>query len=219
MELLRILASTIWRWRSLPEPTRALRMMAIALGFSELGVRVKEVSRDEQRTTGAPYLTRLYLFAIREPALLWGSLATTVALILAGEITGWSSLLILAGQLAVLALVTGEVTAFLHCFSQHDPDQLHDHPWRWCMRIILTGGYYEQTFDGERWIPPGLSSIEFFLGCRFHRVRLRDEDVGKYNVWTLFVHGPRRYSWGFLQTAPNGTVYRTDESKNHTREN
>lgn len=211
MELLRTLASTIWQWRRLTDEVRALKLLAIAIGLSDvLGLRVKEVSRDETRTNGAPYLTRLYLLALREKWLVGA------AWVFAAIHVWFAPALALLVLLA--AYVVGEVTAFMHCFSQHDPDPLHDHPWRWCARIILTGGYYEQTFDGERWIAPGISSIEFFLGCRFHRVRLRDQDVGKYNVWTIFVHGPRRYSWGFLKTDDGFTVSRTDESKTHTRE-
>src|SRR4051812_6696721 len=42
----------------------------------------------------------------------------------------------------------------LHHMYESDDDGLHDHPWSWAS-LILSGGYYEQTPEGEFWRPPG----------------------------------------------------------------
>ncbi|MDN5872950.1 MAG: hypothetical protein L0H29_01030 [Sinobacteraceae bacterium] len=99
---------------------------------------------------------------------------------------------------------------YLHRFVDADVNEgFHDHPWR-AFSLCLTGGYMEDRLrhlDPEvSWEPrcrcmwPGRLSR---LGlATFHRiVSTRPE------TWTLFVHGPRRKGWGFLDgDAPNRRV-------------
>ena len=91
---------------------------------------------------------------------------------------------------------------FLHKFLKSDPDDVHDHPWPYAT-LILKGGYWEWvpqfTAEGKRigeiahWRKPG-----HFRTCSatsFHRIEL-DPAV---ECWTLFMPGPQRREWGFLQ--------------------
>ena len=91
---------------------------------------------------------------------------------------------------------------FLHKFLKSDPDDVHDHPWPYTT-LILRGGYWEWvpqfTAEGKRigeiahWRRPG-----HFRTCSatsFHRIEL-DPAV---ECWTLFMPGPQRREWGFLQ--------------------
>ena len=91
---------------------------------------------------------------------------------------------------------------FLHKFLKSDPDDVHDHPWPYTT-LILKGGYWEWvpqfTAEGKRtgeiahWRRPG-----HFRTCSatsFHRIEL-DPAV---ECWTLFMPGPQRREWGFLQ--------------------
>jgi hypothetical protein len=96
--------------------------------------------------------------------------------------------------------------AYLHRFVDSDPDRgLHDHPWGRALSLVLSGGYEEiragagGTGDPRiRFVRPW--RINRLKGRDFHRVVLR----GGRPAWTLFLHGPRRKGWGFVQ---NG-VYR-----------
>lgn len=90
---------------------------------------------------------------------------------------------------------------YLHRFVDSDPDRgLHDHPWGRALSLVLSGGYEEIRGIGgsaeatrSRFIRPG--SLNRLRGEDLHRVVLR----GGRPVWTLFMHGPRRKGWGFLQ--------------------
>lgn len=98
--------------------------------------------------------------------------------------------------------------AFLHRFrASDDVGELHNHPWSWSMSFILSGRYREiraeaaisersasRVFVGawqERILGPG--AVNRLEAHDFHRVELLDDQV-----WTLFVHGPRVQSWGFV---------------------
>ena len=105
---------------------------------------------------------------------------------------------------------------YLHHFVASDPDpELHDHPGKWAVGLILVGGYHEQRLR-TTWAPysnpwslrsttetvtrrlrPG--QINVVRGADFHRVLL---EPGK-DAWTIFVRGPRVKDWGFLQ--PDGS--------------
>jgi hypothetical protein len=83
---------------------------------------------------------------------------------------------------------------YLHCFFTSDDPVPHNHPWAgWS--LILRGAYWEHRLEG------GLLRGRLFssghinrLGCdTFHYVNLCSE-----RVWTLFVAGPRKTSWGFM---------------------
>jgi hypothetical protein len=91
--------------------------------------------------------------------------------------------------------------AYLHRFVDSDPDRgLHDHPWGWAVSLVLSGGYDEIRAAGsdlehmvERHVRP--LRLNFLHGDDFHRVVLRD----RRPAWTLFLHGPRRKGWCFVQ--------------------
>lgn len=86
---------------------------------------------------------------------------------------------------------------YLHKFFRGDVDRdLHNHPWKWSMSFILTGGYVEErdAIVGieVRDIRPG--HFNFLSGEDFHRVHLTDPANG---AWTLFCSGPEVQGWGF----------------------
>lgn len=90
---------------------------------------------------------------------------------------------------------------YLHRF--HIPDQdlaPHNHPWRWAVSWVLTGGYTEErlvpslhpyaSYIESRDLMPGRMNI--IQHSDYHRVaRLHGE------TWTLFLVGPKATSWGF----------------------
>ena len=89
--------------------------------------------------------------------------------------------------------------AYLHRFVDSDPDRgLHDHPWDHALSLVLAGGYHEiRGVAPDRTITRFVAPwrINRLTGATFHRVVLRDQRP----AWTLFLHGPRRKGWGFLQ--------------------
>ena len=82
---------------------------------------------------------------------------------------------------------------FLHNILLSDEDYFHDHPW-WYIAIILKGGYYEHTPKGTFWRGPG--SIRFSPATGLHHLELPKNSNGK--CWTLFFHGPKQRTWGFI---------------------
>jgi hypothetical protein len=89
------------------------------------------------------------------------------------------------------------ISVYLHRFFRPDRDrELHSHPWRWALSLILTGGYLEERRQGEREVvtrrrDPG--TLNLIRHGDYHRVlSLPTEDV-----WTLFIAGPKISSWGF----------------------
>ena len=118
---------------------------------------------------------------------------------------------------------------FLHWFHRSDADrELHCHPWRWSVSLVLSGGYVEERLNedfaridfrvarsmhegrnlptGERRFVPG--TINVIHDTTFHRVTLLD----KRGALTFFIAGPKvgipdDSSWGFLSR--DGTTYET----------
>lgn len=96
----------------------------------------------------------------------------------------------------ILSLSKKLVRVKIHQFHRGDEDQeLHNHPWRWAVSLILRGRYVEQ-----RGVPHGLRSKSYGPGDiniiteeTFHRVTLATDEV-----WTLFITGPEVSSWFFL---------------------
>jgi hypothetical protein len=111
-----------------------------------------------------------------------------------------------------------DIGMFLHKFlGDDDVGVVHNHPWVWCVSIILAGSYSETRF---RWStqtlrlssppmssPPEIDSVRLYSKQTrvlspfdiniinhddMHRVSLIDKEC-----WTLFIHGPRVSSWGF----------------------
>lgn len=99
------------------------------------------------------------------------------------------------------------VTVYLHRFLAADGDrEVHDHPWRWSLAWVLTGGYREERLrhlDPERGWSSDFRRIgpwrpNLLTARSFHRIVAPQPET-----WTLFVHGPRVKRWGFLE-APSG---------------
>lgn len=80
---------------------------------------------------------------------------------------------------------------------------LHDRPWSW-RTFVLSGGYVERTLDG--YIPriPGSTAARHY--SEWHHIARVEPDT-----WTLFIHGPRRQTWGFLVDGKK--VYHHDYNK------
>lgn len=92
---------------------------------------------------------------------------------------------------------------FLHKFFRSDSDrEHHNHPWRWAVAIVLTGGYVDYRFEHpDRTVTSrrlGPLSINMVRSTTFHRVELLDEKRG---CWTIFIAGPQDPGWGFMDPA------------------
>lgn len=85
---------------------------------------------------------------------------------------------------------------FLHKMEAPDPGlDLHDHPW-WFSSLIVRGGYCEVRAQGRR---PNV-----MFGRQRRRLKsLRLDECHRINqllrvpTWTLVLHGPKRWEWGF----------------------
>lgn len=93
----------------------------------------------------------------------------------------------------------GLVRVYLHEIHRGDEDpELHNHPWRFALAWILSGGYAEERreIDGEactvraRTFRPG--HLNLIGADTYHRL----SEV-RPSTWTLFVVGPRVQDWGF----------------------
>lgn len=80
----------------------------------------------------------------------------------------------------------------LHHIVLPDQDRhLHDHPWN-ARTFILRGDYLEQREDGRTyWRMDGDTAALRF--CEYHRIT----HVSPGGVWTLFMTGRHRGTWGF----------------------
>jgi hypothetical protein len=83
----------------------------------------------------------------------------------------------------------------LHRFFRGDHDgELHSHPWRWAIAIVLVGGYMEERRVGDRVVTRrcGPGTINVIRAEDFHRVDL----IGAES-WSLFMTGPKVADWFF----------------------
>lgn len=80
---------------------------------------------------------------------------------------------------------------YLHRFRDSDLPIAHDHPYG-NLSLILAGRYLEHWHDGTATMRrPG---AVVFRGSRvLHWLEVIDGPV-----WTVFIHGPRRRTWGFM---------------------
>jgi len=95
---------------------------------------------------------------------------------------------------------TGPLAIYIHKFHRGDDDkELHNHPWRWSVSLILAGGYREERrfsmFDRHwvhiRTVLPW--TLNLIRGDDYHRV-----DLIEHDAWSLFFAGPRLgVDWGF----------------------
>lgn len=93
---------------------------------------------------------------------------------------------------------------YLHHFYRSDHDrELHNHPWKWSVSLVLTGGYTEERYEATGEFGPDRiqtlnrpsPGINIIRSTTFHRVVLKDKERG---AWTLFIPGPESKDWGFL---------------------
>jgi hypothetical protein len=79
----------------------------------------------------------------------------------------------------------------IHHICQPDRDpHLHDHPWN-ARTIILRGAYLEDRMSREHLRVPG-DTARLMFG-EYHRIA----QISDGGVWTLFITGRYRGSWGF----------------------
>lgn len=88
---------------------------------------------------------------------------------------------------------------YLHRFHKSDADgAVHNHPWKWAISLILSGGYWEDYVDDDEDNPTvrtrclKVFDVNRISHNTFHRVDLRDTEC-----WSLFITGPKVSSWGF----------------------
>jgi hypothetical protein len=94
---------------------------------------------------------------------------------------------------------------FLHRFYQSDKDRCpHNHPWRWSISLILTGGYVEQRFDPDtcQWSYRCRRPFTFNVirATDFHKVLLLNPERGCWSLFVAFGHHKTRMpgeEWGF----------------------
>lgn len=90
---------------------------------------------------------------------------------------------------------------YFHRFhTSDDAGDLHSHPWRWAVSLILSGSYVEERYVDDGFGPKRIRIRRFRAGSinrldsdTFHRVDL----VGSTPCWTLFLVGPKFSTWGF----------------------
>ena len=87
---------------------------------------------------------------------------------------------------------------FLHKFLKSDPDDLHDHPWRY-FTFILRGGYWEYTPTGKHWRGPG-----HFRVCNSESLHRIEVEPGVH-AWSLFIPFSKVRESGALLKKINGS--------------
>ena len=89
------------------------------------------------------------------------------------------------------------IRIYFHVFHRSDEDrELHSHPWRWSVGLILKGGYREKRLVARLSVCEFLRNPGSFVFLRktdFHRVTLLEKES-----WSLFIAGPEEGTWYFL---------------------
>lgn len=86
----------------------------------------------------------------------------------------------------------------LHCIMREDQDRdQHDHPWN--ARTFILRGWYDEVRQGEviwedRLIRRSAGDTARLCFGEYHRIT----EVSEGGVWTLFITGRKRGTWGFL---------------------
>lgn len=104
------------------------------------------------------------------------------------------------------------ITFFLHRFDGSDGERnVHDHPWAWAKSFILKGGYEEELLIGfdinKGWISKKINRRWYnnIKPNTFHRISKTIP-----GTYTLFIHGKKIKTWGFLRQIPGGVIYHYD---------
>jgi hypothetical protein len=96
-------------------------------------------------------------------------------------------------------------SVYLHHFLRPDRDrELHNHPWRWALSLVLVGGYEEDRFGDDGVVYT--RRVRFASLIRhgdFHRIRR----LRLHHAWSLFIAGPKVSSWGFLDPETREFTY------------
>lgn len=109
------------------------------------------------------------------------------------------------------------VTAYIHHYLRSDPDRgWHNHPWGWAIAWPLVHGYLEQRAKfldappGTRgmrirtWFNARKPPVPYVLTDKdFHKVIIPYDNV---TSWSLFIHGPKKQTWGMIRPAGGGRV-------------
>lgn len=89
----------------------------------------------------------------------------------------------------------------IHHIAQPDQDRdLHDHPWN--ARTMILSGWYDEERKGEPFHPTWLTKVirrkagdtATLKFGEFHRIT----KINDGGVYTMFITGPYRGTWGFL---------------------
>lgn len=90
------------------------------------------------------------------------------------------------------------VRVYLHHIHRPDEDlELHNHPWKWALAIVLRSGYVEERpyADGVTYLRRTPGSAVLLTADTFHRiVELLDSE----GSWSLFIAGPEAGTWYFM---------------------
>lgn len=100
------------------------------------------------------------------------------------------------------------VRIYLHNFVASDPVDLHNHPWRFGISLLLSGTYQEE----RRWCRvPKQRTIRWFNlvnADTLHRVLLFSDGAGNpISVWSLFLHTRLLTSWAQLKDKGSFSQY------------
>lgn len=108
----------------------------------------------------------------------------------------------------------------LHHIHRPDYDRdLHDHPWAWCVSLILRGSYDEERpadchhADCMRTVERRVRWTNYITRGTWHRIT---ELHG--NVWTLFIAGPRVQKWGFRRWDPGYEAWEKVEASAYRKD-
>lgn len=89
-------------------------------------------------------------------------------------------------------------TLYLHEFYAPDRDRnLHSHPWKWAVSLILAGWYREQVLAADKQLVNlrKAGRVNVIRQTTFHRIQSISHLV---RPWTLFLAGPKASTWGFV---------------------
>jgi len=93
---------------------------------------------------------------------------------------------------------------FIHQFHSGDMEEneLHNHPFKFSLSFILSGGYFEELKHGTKINVKERKPFTFNLitPTTYHRVNLRQDDC-----WTIFLVAPRNKNndWYFWNSQTN----------------
>lgn len=97
---------------------------------------------------------------------------------------------------------------YLHHMHKVDEFRwLHNHPWTWFLSLVLSGSYWQETFDSSsrQHSKQHIRRFNLFRGTsHYHAIR----NLPKGSAWTLVVAPPKRrdYEWGYWDPATESHI-------------